>query len=121
MKPLNLDIAAAQFSDHWSPKTVARINNYEARIAKVQGEFVWHQHDDTDELFLVLNGELTIQIENQEDVVLGPNDIFVVPQGVRHCPKAKNEALVLLLEPASVVNTADAGGERTAVVGDLTE
>lgn len=76
------------------------------RIVKVQGDFTWHKHDDTDELFLVLTGELTIQMRDRE-VVLGPRDVFVVPLGVEHCPRAEAETAVLLLEPSSVINTGD--------------
>jgi len=119
MQKMNLDDAFRRFTEQWSPKTVARINDYEARVAKVQGEFVWHQHDDTDEFFMVISGELTIQLEGQDDVVLFSNDVFVVPRGVRHCPKAADETFILLLEPASLVNTGDAGGEMTAVIGDF--
>jgi mannose-6-phosphate isomerase-like protein (cupin superfamily) len=80
---------------------------------KVQGEFTWHQHADTDEFFLVLDGELTIQMRDH-NVVLGPRELFVVPRGVQHCPRADAETAVLLLEPGSVVNTGDAGGLLTA-------
>ena len=85
---------------------------------KVQGEFTWHQHADTDELFLVLCGELTIQMPDR-NVVLGPRELFVVPRGVEHCPRADAETAVLLLEPGSVVNTGDAGGELAAEVETL--
>jgi mannose-6-phosphate isomerase-like protein (cupin superfamily) len=82
---------------------------------KVQGEFTWHKHPDTDEFFMVLDGELTIRMR-AGDVVLRPRELFVVPRGVEHCPSADVEAAVLLLEPSSVVNTGDAGGELTAEV-----
>jgi mannose-6-phosphate isomerase-like protein (cupin superfamily) len=88
------------------------------RIVKVQGEFTWHRHADTDEFFLVLDGQLIIQLRDR-DVVLGPRDLFVVPRGVEHCPRADAEAAVLLLEPGSVINTGDAGGELTAEVEEL--
>lgn len=103
------------FSEHWSPKVVATLNDYEVKLVKVQGDFVWHRHDDTDELFLVLDGELTIQLRDR-DVVLGPGQLHVVPRGVEHCPRADGEVKALLLEPAGVVNTGDAGGDLTAVV-----
>ena len=101
-----------------SPKTTAQINDYDVRIVKVQGEFTWHRHADTDEFFLVLDGQLTIQLRDR-DVVLGPRELFVVPRGVEHCPRADAEAAVLLLEPGSVINTGDAGGELTAEVEEL--
>jgi mannose-6-phosphate isomerase-like protein (cupin superfamily) len=82
-------------------------------VVKVRGEFVWHAHPDTDDFFLVLDGELTIQLEDG-DVHLGPGELYVVPRGVRHCPRADQEARVLLIEPRGTPNTGDAGGELTA-------
>ncbi|MGH3406093.1 MAG: cupin domain-containing protein [Streptosporangiaceae bacterium] len=118
MDPVNVDAMLARFAEQWSPKKIAQINDYDVRIVKVQGEFTWHQHDDTDEFFLVLAGELTIQMRDR-DVVLRPREFFVVPRGAEHCPRADIETAVLLLEPASVVNTGDAGGELTAEVETL--
>lgn len=105
---------------HWSPRRIARLNDYEVKLAKVQGEFVWHDHPDTDELFLVLSGRLTIQLRDRAEVVLGPGELFVVPRGVPHCPRAEVETSILLLEPSGVVNTGATGGPLTAVVEDLT-
>ena len=101
------------FSEHWSPKVVATLNDYEVKVAKVKGEFVWHSHADTDELFLVVDGTLTIQLPDG-DVTLSPGQLFVVPRGVEHCPVAAEEASILLIEPAGVVNTGEAGGDLTA-------
>ena len=101
------------FSEHWSPKVVATMNDYEVKVVKVKGEFVWHSHADTDELFLVVDGTLTIQLPDGE-VILGPGQLFVVPRGVEHCPVAAEEASILLIEPAGVVNTGEAGGDLTA-------
>ncbi len=114
-----VDIAGklAQFAEHWTPKVVARLNDYEIKVVKVEGEFVWHTHDDTDELFLVVRGELTIQLRDG-DVVLRPGQLFVVPRGVEHCPVADGEVHALLIEPAGVVNTGSAGGEMTASYDD---
>jgi mannose-6-phosphate isomerase-like protein (cupin superfamily) len=106
------------FSEHWSPKLVARLNDYEVKVVKIKGDFVWHTHEDTDELFLVIEGELTIQLRDR-DVVLGPGQLFVVPRGVEHCPRADGEVKAVLLEPAGVVNTGSAGGELTAVVESI--
>jgi mannose-6-phosphate isomerase-like protein (cupin superfamily) len=106
---VDLPDALSQIDDHWSPQVVARVNDYEVKVVKVQGEFVWHTHDDTDELFLVLAGELTIQLRDG-DVVLRRGQLFVVPRGVEHCPRADDEAQVLLMEPRGVVNTGSAGG-----------
>ena len=86
------------FSEHWSPKLVARLNDYEVKLVKIKGEFVWHTHDDTDELFLVIEGQLTIQLRDR-DVTLGPGQLFVVPRGVEHCPRAADEVRALLLNP----------------------
>jgi mannose-6-phosphate isomerase-like protein (cupin superfamily) len=118
MDAVNLDAMLARFAEHWSPKKIAQINDYDVRIVKVQGEFTWHRHTDTDEFFLVLDGQLTIQMRDR-DVVLGPRELFVVPRGVEHRPRADAETAVLLLEPGSVINTGDAGGELTAEVEEL--
>ena len=118
MDAVNLDAMLASFAEYWSPKKIAQINDYDVRIVKVQGEFTWHRHPDTDEFFLVLDGQLTIQMRDR-DVVLGPRELFVVPRGIEHCPRADAETAVLLLEPGSVVNTGDAGGELTAEVEEL--
>jgi mannose-6-phosphate isomerase-like protein (cupin superfamily) len=112
-KAINLDERFARFSDQWSPKVIARLNDYEVKLVRVQGEFVWHDHPDTDELFLVLDGRLTIQLRDG-NVVLGPGELFVVPRGVEHCPQADGEVRALLLEPTGVVNTGAAGGALTA-------
>lgn len=101
------------FSDHWSPKVVARMNDYEIKVVKVQGEFTWHTHEHTDELFFVIDGELTIQLRDG-DVSVRPGQLFVVPRGVEHCPIADGEVHAMLIEPTGVVNTGDAGGALTA-------
>ncbi|MGE5285728.1 MAG: cupin domain-containing protein [Micromonosporaceae bacterium] len=118
MDVVNVEAMLARFAEHWSPKKIAQINDYDIRIVKVQGEFTWHQHADTGEFFLVLNGQLTIQMQDR-NVVLGPGELFVVPRGVEHCPRADTETAVLLFELSSVVNTGDAGGELTAEVERL--
>jgi mannose-6-phosphate isomerase-like protein (cupin superfamily) len=118
MEAVNLDAMLARFTEHWSPKKIAQINDYDVRIVKVQGEFTWHRHTDTDEFFLVLDGQLTIQMRDRS-VVLAPRELFVVPRGAEHCPRADVETAVLLLEPGMVVNTGDAGGELTAEVEEL--
>jgi mannose-6-phosphate isomerase-like protein (cupin superfamily) len=111
--PINLDERFSQFTEQWQPKVIARLNDYELKIVRIQGEFVWHTHEDTDELFLVLDGALTIQLRDG-DVVLNAGEMFVVPKGVEHCPKADGEVRAVLIEPIGVINTGDAGGERTA-------
>jgi mannose-6-phosphate isomerase-like protein (cupin superfamily) len=105
------------FSAHWSPKVIARLNDYEIKLVKLKGEFVWHSHEDTDELFLVIDGSLTIQLRDG-DVTLGPGQLFVVPRGVEHCPIAEGDVSVMLIEPEGVVNTGGVVGERTASFDD---
>jgi mannose-6-phosphate isomerase-like protein (cupin superfamily) len=97
----------------FQPGVVGYLNDYKLIVVKVLGEFVWHKHDETDDFFLVLDGRLTIQLRDR-DVELGPGELFVVPRGVEHCPKADQEARVLLIEPKDTVNTGDAGGDLTA-------
>lgn len=108
-----------QFTEHWSPKKIASLNDYEIKIVKIKGEFVWHTHRDTDEMFLVTKGQIRIQLRDG-DVPLGPGELFVVPRGVEHCPIAEEEAEVMLIEPVGVVNTGNVGGSRTAVLEDWT-
>ena len=97
----------------FSPGIVGYLNDYKLEVVKAQGEFVWHKHEDTDDFFLVLHGRLTIQLRDR-DIELAEGELFVVPRGVEHCPKADEEAHVLLIEPKGTVNTGDAGGELTA-------
>jgi mannose-6-phosphate isomerase-like protein (cupin superfamily) len=97
----------------YRPGIVGFLNDFKLEVVKVRGEFVWHKHDDTDDFFLVLEGRLTIQLRDR-DVELSAGELFVVPRGVEHCPKADDEAHVLLIEPKGTVNTGDAGGELTA-------
>lgn len=115
---VSLNSMLAKFSEHWAPKKIAEINDYDIKIVKVQGEFTWHRHLETDEFFLVIDGELTIQLRDG-DAVLAPGELFVVPRGVEHCPKADVETSVMLIEPKGVVNTGDAGGDFTAELADL--
>lgn len=110
---VNLAEKLALFDGHWQPKAVARFNGDDVHVVKVKGEFVWHRHDDTDDLFLVLKGHLTIQLRDR-DVELDEGELYVVPRGVEHCPRADEEAWILLIEPAGTPNTGDAGGPLTA-------
>ena len=106
---VNLAAMLAAFDEHFSPKIVAEMNHYKVELVKAKGEFVWHTHPDTDDFFLVLAGRLTIQLRDR-DIELGPGELFVVPRGVEHCPRADEEAHVLLIEPKGTPNTGDAGG-----------
>ena len=110
---VNLAEKLTLFDEHFAPRIVASLNYYKVMVVKARGEFVWHKHDETDDFFLVLAGRLTIQLRDR-NVDLGPGELFVVPRGVEHCPKADEETHVLLIEPAGTVNTGDAGGELTA-------
>jgi mannose-6-phosphate isomerase-like protein (cupin superfamily) len=94
------------------PGIVGFLNDYKLVVVKADGEFVWHKHDDTDDFFLVLQGHLTIQLRDR-DVYLSEGELFVVPRGAEHCPKADEEAHILLIEPRGTLNTGDAGGDRT--------
>jgi mannose-6-phosphate isomerase-like protein (cupin superfamily) len=112
-KPIKLNEKLAQFSDHWAPKIIARMNDYHFKLVKFQGEFVWHRHDDTDEVFIVLEGEMTIAFRDGA-VSLKAGEMFVVPKGVAHRPFALKECHAMLVEPIGTVNTGDAGGDMTA-------
>jgi len=109
---INLAEKFAVLPDAYQPGLLGYMNDYKLVVVRVQGEFVWHKHDETDDFFLVVSGRLTIQLRDR-DVVLGPGELFVVPAGVEHCPKADEETHVLLIEPRDTRNTGDAGGEKT--------
>ncbi len=96
----------SRFSEHWSPHVIARLNDYEIKLFKGEGGFEWHSHADTDEFFLVIDGDLTIHLRDG-DVRLGPGQIYVIPRGVEHCPEAHGEVHGMLIEPLGVVNTGD--------------
>jgi mannose-6-phosphate isomerase-like protein (cupin superfamily) len=110
---VNLAAKIRLLDNPYSPGIVGYLNDYKLVVVKVLGEFVWHKHDDTDDFFLVLKGHLTIQLRDR-DVELDEGEVFVVPRGVEHCPRADEEAHVLLIEPRGTVNTGDAGGQLTA-------
>lgn len=118
----NLLAALDTFDGHWQPHRVASLNDADVKVVKVLGEFVWHTHPETDELFLVLNGELTIDLRDggvERAVVLGPHDLFVVPRGVEHRPRAAVETSAVLVERQGTVNTGDAGGDLTSPLREL--
>jgi mannose-6-phosphate isomerase-like protein (cupin superfamily) len=101
------------FSEQWQPKVVAELNDYQFKIVRITGEFVWHDHPETDEAFIVLDGQLRIDFRDRS-VVLGPGEMFVVPKGTEHKPFAEKEVKMLLIEPRGTLNTGHEGGERTA-------
>ena len=103
---INLANKLAAFSDYWSPRTIAQLNDSDVMVVKVKGEFVWHKHDETDDFFLVLKGVLDIQMRDRT-VTLGPGEMFIVPKGVEHRPVAQEEVHLLLIEPTGTPNTGD--------------
>ena len=111
--PINLTQKLSMFSDHWSPKIIAQMNDYHFKLVKLKGDFVWHRHVDTDEVFLVIQGSMQIDFRDGS-VGLRTGEMFVVPKGVEHKPWAKKECHVLLVEPAGTINTGDAGSDLTA-------
>jgi mannose-6-phosphate isomerase-like protein (cupin superfamily) len=113
MTKVSLAEKLALFGDHWAPRTVATLNDYEIKVVKVQGDFVWHSHAGTDELFLIVKGKLRIDFRDRA-VELSAGELYVVPKGVEHKPFASEECEMLLIEPRGVVNTGEAGGNLTA-------
>ncbi len=111
-EPVDLAATLASFDEAWSPRTVAVLNDYDVRVVKARGEFTKHRHPDTDELFVVLTGSLTIRLDDA-DVTLGPGRLYVVPRGVEHQPISPDGAEVLLVEPSTTVNTGDTPGGLT--------
>ena len=112
---VNLAEKLASFSDHWAPRIVARYNDNEVRLVKVEGEFIWHQHDETDELFLILDGELDMEFRDRT-VTLQPGDLIVVPKGTEHRPCArKGEVKLMLIDPKDMPNTGDPATATVAV------
>jgi mannose-6-phosphate isomerase-like protein (cupin superfamily) len=103
----------AKFAEHWSPRVIAEMNDYQFKLVKLQGEFVWHAHKDTDEVFLVIEGEMQVGFRDR-DVTLRAGEMFVVPKGIEHITRATNECHALVIEPRGVVNTGEAGGALKA-------
>ena len=110
---INLAEKLAQFSEHWSPRVVAELNDYQFKVVKLQGDFVWHSHPDTDEAFIVIDGEMEIGFRDGA-VTLRAGEMYVVPKGVEHITRASRECHALIIEPRGVINTGDAGGSLTA-------
>ncbi len=112
MEKVNLQQKLSSFHDHWSPKIIGALIGQHVKLPKLQGEFVWHKHEEEDELFLVIKGMLTIKLETH-DVTLNEGEFFIVPRGVMHKPVAEEEVHVLLFEPATTINTGNVPSERT--------
>jgi mannose-6-phosphate isomerase-like protein (cupin superfamily) len=113
LQVINFAEKLAKFHEHWSPRVVAEMNDYQFKLVKMQGEFVWHQHADTDEVFLVINGEMEIGFRDRS-VTVRAGEMFVIPRGVEHITRASEQCHALIIEPRGVVNTGEAGGELTA-------
>ena len=117
MNVVNLDQAFARIKEHWRPRIAGSVNDYVIKIVKFQGEFVWHKHDDTDELFLVHKGRMTIRFRDR-DVLLNAGELFVIPRGVEHITLAENECEALLFEPGGTRNTGDVLDESKTAVAE---
>ena len=113
MKSINFADKLSKFSDHWSPKVIAEMNDYQFKLAKLEGDFVWHNHPDTDEVFIVIEGSMKIELEDGV-VELSAGEMYVVPKGVMHKPSAEKECQIMLVEPRGVVNTGEADSDLTA-------
>jgi mannose-6-phosphate isomerase-like protein (cupin superfamily) len=112
-KAINLDQKFGLIHEQWKPKVIAEMNDYQFKLVRLQGEFIWHDHKDTDETFIVIDGVLRIDFRDGA-VHLAAGEMFVIPKGVEHKPYAESEVRVLLIEPRGVPNTGDEGGDRTA-------
>ena len=113
MKKINFKSKFSKFTDQWSPKVIAQMNDYQFKLVKIENDFTWHKHDDTDEVFIVLEGQIFIEFEN-ETIEINEGETLVVPAGIKHKPFAEREAKIMLVEPSGVVNTGDNQGELTA-------
>lgn len=112
MQKINLAQKLSLFQDHYKPKIIGDLNDHQVKLVKLLGEFVWHKHDSEDEMFLIVSGRLTIRFRDG-DVDLSPGEMIIIPKGVEHMPVAREEVAVMLIEPATTLNTGDAGGPRT--------
>ena len=113
LKAININDKLNKFSDLWSPKVIAEMNDYQFKLAKVKGEFVWHSHKETDETFIVLNGELFIEFRDKK-IKLNKGELYIVPKGVEHKPYAENECHIMLIEPKGIINTGDKSTKLTS-------
>ena len=110
---INLKEKLSKFDDHWSPKVIGEMNDYQFKLVKIKGHFTWHDHKDTDEVFIVLQGEMAIDFRDGR-VTIAENEMFIVPKGLEHKPYAQKECKIMLVEPKGVVNTGEADSELTA-------
>jgi mannose-6-phosphate isomerase-like protein (cupin superfamily) len=116
--PINFEDKLSKFTDHWAPKIIAEMNDYQFKLVKFQGEFVWHDHQDTDETFIVLEGSMVIDFQDGH-VELKKGEMFVVPKGTKHKPFASNECEALVIEPRGVVNTGDVSESDLTAESDI--
>ncbi len=112
MEKINIKEKLSQFHDHWNPRIIGELNGQHVKLAKLKGEFVWHYHENEDELFFVLKGTLKMEFRDRTEFI-GTGEMIIVPQGVEHCPVAEDEVEVMLFEPASTLNTGNLQNERT--------
>ena len=112
LEKINLKEKLSKFNKHWSPRVVAEMNDYQFKVAKIKGEFIWHNHKDTDETFIVIEGKMSMKLRNRT-IELSEGEMFIVPKGVDHKPCANEECKILVIEPRGVINTGDAGGDLT--------
>jgi mannose-6-phosphate isomerase-like protein (cupin superfamily) len=112
--PINFQDKLAKIPDFWQPRVIAEMNDYQFKLVRIEGDFLWHDHPETDETFIVLEGQLRIDLPDGH-VLIGPGEMFVVPKGVQHKPCAQGEVRMMLIEPRGTLNTGEVGGERTAV------
>lgn len=112
MDKVNIKDKFSQFNEHWQPKIVGELNGQYVKLAKLKGEFVWHQHESEDEMFMVITGQLLIKLRDR-DVILNAGEFFIIPRGIEHIPIAEEEVEIMLFEPKSVINTGDVQDERT--------
>lgn len=112
LEPINITQKLSLFSEHWSPRIIAQMNDYVFKLAKIKGEFIWHKHPETDEVFFVLSGSMVIEFRDRS-IPLNQGELFVVPQGVEHRPCAEEECHIMVIEPAGTVNTGDVENDKT--------
>lgn len=113
VKKISLVQKLSIFNEHWTPKILGEVNDSYVKVFKAKGDFVWHSHENEDELFLVLHGVLGLKVKGQEDLILQAGELVIIPRGVQHCPYAEEEAHVLLFEPKGVINTGEVEGDLT--------
>lgn len=113
IKKINITQKLKKISEFWSPKVIAEMNDYQFKLAKVKNEFVWHKHEDTDETFFIVNGQLTIELKKMEKIILNKGDMVVIPKGIEHKPIADEECEIMLIEPKKTINTGNVKNEMT--------